>query len=155
MNIIRRIGQLLTEDPNVFCEEKEVVAKGFVQNIEDKSAKNANFRQVLYTAKNCQLVVMSLKPKEDIGEEVHTVDQFFRIEEGTGATIINGKRTTVESGFGIVIPAGAKHNVVNTGSAPLKLYSIYSPPQHKDGTIHKTKQDAKKAEEHFDGETTE
>jgi mannose-6-phosphate isomerase-like protein (cupin superfamily) len=157
MNIIQKIGQLLTEDPNVF-EEAEVEAKndfhGFVENIEDLSVKNAYFRQVLYTAENCQLVVMSLKPKEEIGVEVHTVDQFFRVEEGEGTAIINGIQTALKAGSGIIVPAGAEHNII-AGDAVLKLYTIYSPPHHKDGTVHKTKKDAKADKDHFDGETTE
>lgn len=155
MNIIQRIGHLLTEDPNIFCEEKTGAVKGFVQNIEDRSVKNSNFRQVLYTAKNCQLVVMSLEPKEDIGVETHPVDQFFRVEEGRGEVIINGTKTSLRAGSGIIVPAGAEHNIINSGDIPLKLYTIYSPPHHKDGTTHKTKKDAKADKEHFNNETTE
>ena len=156
MNIIQKIGHLLTEDPNVFVEAEEAKndSHGFVENIEDLSVDNKNFRQVLYTAKNCQLVVMSLKPNEEIGVEVHTVDQFFRVEEGEGKVIINGTTTALEAGTGIIVPAGAEHNIIAGGTA-LKLYTIYSPPHHKDGTVHKTKKDAKADKEHFDGETTE
>lgn len=129
--------------------------KGFVQNIETLTVENSAFRRVLYTAKNSQLVVMSLKPREEIGSETHDVDQFFRVEEGVGETVINDKHTSIKAGFAILIPAGTKHNIINTSSVPLKLYTIYSPPHHKDGTIHKTKEQAIKDKEKFDGKTTE
>ena len=102
--------------------------KGFVQDIEDLVVKNSQFRQVLYTAKHCQLVVMSLKPKEEIGAEVHKLDQFFRVEEGSGEAVVDGARTAIRAGFAVVVPAGAKHNIINTGSVPLKLYTLYAPP---------------------------
>ena len=125
---------------------------GFCSNIEEETLKNSNYRKVLFTAKNSQLVLMSLKPGEDIGSEVHDLDQFFRFESGTGKAIINGTSHKVSNGDAVVIPQGARHNIVNTSKTEdLKLYSIYSPPQHKKGTIHKTKADEK--EEHFDGET--
>jgi mannose-6-phosphate isomerase-like protein (cupin superfamily) len=136
------------------CEQKKSL-RGFVQNIEDLSIENRDFRRVLYTAQHCQLVVMHLKAGEDIGVETHTLDQFFRVEEGRGAVIINGIRKPLTAGTAIIVPAGAKHNIINTGSAPLKLYTVYSPPNHKDGTIHHTKADAKADTEHFDGKTTE
>src|SRR5512144_639120 len=98
--------------------------KGFIQDIESLAIKNGDFRQVLYTAKHCQLVVMSLQPKEEIGAEVHTLDQFFRVEEGTGEAVLDGLRTPLRAGFAVVVPAGAKHNIINTGSAPLKLYTL-------------------------------
>jgi len=129
--------------------------KGFVKDIENIAVNNEEFRQVLYTAKSCQLVVMSLKPKEDIGEEVHTLDQFFRVEEGTGEAILDGMRTAIEAGFAIIVPAGASHNIINTGSVPLKLYTIYAPPNHRDGVVHHTRSDAEADNEHFDGNTTE
>jgi mannose-6-phosphate isomerase-like protein (cupin superfamily) len=129
--------------------------KGFVKNIEKLSTDNCKFRKVLYTAKNTQLVVMSLKPGESIGAEKHSVDQFFRVEEGIGEVIINGDRKKIGPGSGIIIPANAKHNITNTGEELLQLYTLYSPPHHKEGTIHSTKQDAKSDDEHFDGETTE
>lgn len=129
--------------------------KGFVTNIEQESEDNELFRKVLYTAKNSQLVVMSLKPAEEIGEEIHELDQFIRVEAGKGKVVLNGKDYEVEDGFAVVIPAGTKHNVINTSDEDLKLYTIYSPPEHQDGTIHKTKGDAEKNEEHFDGKTTE
>jgi mannose-6-phosphate isomerase-like protein (cupin superfamily) len=102
--------------------------KGFVKDIESIAVKNEEFRQVLYTAKNCQLVVMARKLQEEIGTEVHTLDQFFRVEAGTGEAILDGARTAIQAGSAIVVPAGAKHNIVNTGSVPLKLYTIYAPP---------------------------
>jgi mannose-6-phosphate isomerase-like protein (cupin superfamily) len=129
--------------------------KGFVQNIEGIAVQNNNFRQVLYTAKNSQLVVMSLKPGEEIGMEVHKLDQFFRVEEGTGEAILDGVQTAIKAGFAIFVPAGENHNIINNGSAPLKLYTLYSPPNHRDGVVHHTRADAEKDSEHFDGKTTE
>ena len=129
--------------------------KGFVTNIEKDTVDNSNFRKVLYTGKNSQLVLMSLKPKEDIGDEIHDVDQFFRIDAGSGKVVINGTEHKISNGSAIVIPAGAKHNVINDGTEDLKIYSIYSPPHHADKTIHKTKQDALNDKEHFTGKTTE
>src|ERR1022692_2495389 len=96
--------------------------KGFVQNIEGITVKNEEFRRVLYTARNCQLVVMALKPKEEIGTEVHKLDQFFRVEEGTGEAVLNGVRTEISAGFAVLVPAGTNHNIINSGDVPLKLY---------------------------------
>lgn len=129
--------------------------KGFVKDIESIAVKNKEFRRVLYTAKHCQLVVMALKPKEEIGAETHTLDQFFRVEEGTGEAILDGARSAIQAGSAIVVPAGAKHNIINTGSVPLKLYTIYAPPNHRDGVVHHTREDAEADNEHFDGKTTE
>jgi mannose-6-phosphate isomerase-like protein (cupin superfamily) len=129
--------------------------KGFVKDIESIAVKNEEFRQVLYTARNCQLVVMALKPKEEIGAEVHTLDQFFRVEEGAGEAIIDGARTAIKAGFAVIVPAGARHNIINTGSVPLKLYTLYAPPNHRDGVVHHTRADAEADNEHFDGKTTE
>ena len=130
--------------------------KGFVQDIEELTEGNADFRRVLYTGKHVQLVLMFLKAGEDIGEEVHPDrDQFFRIEEGEGEVLIDGRKTTIEENFGIVVPAGARHNIRNTGDKPLKLYTLYGPPEHADGTVHETKADAEASEEHFAGQTTE
>ena len=129
--------------------------KGFVQNIESIAVKNEDFRQVLYTAKNCQLVIMSLKPKEDIGMEVHELDQFFRVEEGTGEAILDGIHRIISAGFAVLVPAGTNHNIINTGTTPMKLYTLYSPPNHRDGVIHHTRADAEKDDEEFDGKTTE
>src|SRR5665647_278492 len=103
--------------------------KGFVKDIEDITVKNVDFRQVLYTTRNCQLVVMALKPQEEIGAEVHKLDQFFRVEEGTGEAVLDGVRTAIRDGFAVVVPAGTNHNIINTGSVPLKLYP--SQPQHR------------------------
>jgi len=129
--------------------------KGFVQDIESLAVNNDDFRRVLYTAKNCQLVLMSLKPGEEIGMEVHTLDQFFRVEEGTGEAVLNDNRTTIRAGFAVVVPSGANHNIINTGSVPMKLYTLYAPPNHRDGVVHHTRDDAEADNEHFDGRTTE
>jgi mannose-6-phosphate isomerase-like protein (cupin superfamily) len=129
--------------------------KGFVQDIESLAVRNDDFRRVLYTAKHCQLVLMALKPGEEIGAEVHTLDQFFRVEEGTGEAVLDGQRTAVRPGFAILVPAGARHNIVNTGSAPLKLYTLYAPPNHRDRVVHHTRADAEHDDEHFDGRTSE
>ncbi len=130
--------------------------KGYIEDIEQRTVKNADFRRVLYTGKNLQLVLMSLLPGEEIGEEVHEDrDQFFRVEQGKGEVSIDGKRTPIEEEFAIIVPAGARHNVKNTGSETLKVYTIYGPPEHVDGTVHATKADASRAHEHFDGKTTE
>ncbi len=129
--------------------------KGFVQNIEDLAVSNDDFRQVLYTAKHSQLVLMSLKAGEEIGAEVHKLDQFFRVEQGTGEVVLDGHRTPIRAGFAIVVPAGANHNIINTGGVPLKLYTVYSPPNHRDGVVHQTRVEAEADSEHFDGKTTE
>lgn len=130
--------------------------KGYITNIEDDTLKNQDFRRVLYTGKNSQLVLMSLRPKEEIGEETHTLDQFIRVEAGDGVAVLDGVKHPISDGTAIVIPAGTKHNVVNdSATGELKLYTVYSPPEHRDGTIHKTKADALAHEEHFDGRTTE
>jgi len=130
--------------------------QGFVDNIEALTEQNNNFRQVLYTGHNLQLVLMTLQPGDEIGMEVHDDrDQFFRIEEGSGEIWIDGKANKVKSDDGIIVPQGASHNVVNTGKEPLRLYTIYGPPEHLDGTIHVTAADAQKEHEHFDGKTTE
>lgn len=122
---------------------------GFLQNIEKLTLQNNYFRQVLYTGQHTQLVIMSLLPNEEIGTEVHTiVDQFFRVEAGEGKVIMNGEERTIKNGDAFVIPAETKHNVINTSAdKPLKLYTLYSPPHHKDGIIHKTKQEAETDEE--------
>src|SRR5512143_3791411 len=121
-----------------------ITMKGYVQNIEGITVKNEDFRQVLYTAKNCQLVVMALKPKEEIGMEVHTLDQFFRVEEGSGEAILDGVHTAIKAGFAVLVPAGANHNIINTGSVPLKLYTLYAPPNHRDGVVHHARAEAEK-----------
>ncbi len=129
--------------------------KGYIGNIEKETKENDNFRKVLYTAKNSQLVVMSIQPGDEIGEEIHDLDQFIRIEDGKGKVVLNDTEEEVEDDYAVIIPAGVKHNVVNTGDNPLKLYSIYSPPEHRDGVAHKTREEAMEDEEHFNGETTE
>lgn len=128
---------------------------GFVKNIDDMAKANVDFRRVLYTAKHCQLVLMALKPSEEIGEEVHKLDQFFRVEEGTGVAVLDGTRTAIKAGFAILVPAGARHNIINTGGTALKLYTIYSPPNHRDGVVHHTRADAEADAEKFEGKTTE
>jgi mannose-6-phosphate isomerase-like protein (cupin superfamily) len=130
--------------------------KGFVADIEELTEKNDDFRRVLYTGKNLQLVLMSIEPGGEIGEEVHDDgDQFFRVEEGKGEVVIDGHRSKIESDHAIIVPAGARHNVMNTGDKPLRLYTIYAPPEHRDGTVHGTKADADASEQHFDGKTSE
>ena len=129
--------------------------KGFVHDIEHLAVKNSDFRRVLYTAKHCQLVLMALKPKEEIGAELHKLDQFFRVEEGIGEAVLDGVRTTIKAGFAVLVPAGAKHNIINTGSVPLKLYTLYAPPNHRDGVVHHTRKEAEADMEHFNGKTTE
>lgn len=129
--------------------------QGFVKNIEQLTLANENFREVLYTAKNSQLVIMSISAGEDIGEETHDLDQFIRIEAGQGTAVLDDVEHKIEDGTAIVIPAGTKHNIVNSGTEALKLYTIYSPPEHKDGEVHKTKAEGLLEEVHFDGKTTE
>ena len=131
--------------------------QGYIANIEELTLENENFRQVLYTTKNSQLVIMSLKPNEEIGAEIHELDQFIRCEAGHGKAVLDGISHKLSDGFVIIVPAGATHNIINTSSdQPLKLYTLYSPPNHRDGVIHKTKQEAEADEkEHFDGTTTE
>jgi mannose-6-phosphate isomerase-like protein (cupin superfamily) len=130
--------------------------RGFIDNIEEMTEHNSDFRRVLYTGKNMQLVLMSLEPGDEIGEEVHTDrDQFFRVEKGNGEAWIDGKRTRIKSSFAILIPAGARHNIKNTGDRPLRLYTLYGPPEHADGTVHVTRADALASKEHFAGRTTE
>ncbi len=130
--------------------------KGFIDNIEKDTLANENFRKVLYTAKHLQLVLMSLKPKEEIGEEVHEVDQFIRIEAGSGEAVLDGVSHPLPSEHVVVIPAGTRHNIINTSADEhLKLYTIYAPPEHKDGEVHTTKKEAEENEQHFDGKTTE
>lgn len=130
--------------------------QGYIANIEKATEDNNNFRQVLYTAKNSQLVVMSLKPGEEIGEETHDLDQFIRIEEGKGKAVLDGIEKEIKEDYAVVIPAGAKHNIINGTEKEMKLYTVYSPPEHKDGVVHRTKEEAMAdKEDHFDGKTTE
>jgi mannose-6-phosphate isomerase-like protein (cupin superfamily) len=130
--------------------------KGYVDNIEKATVVNEDFRRVLYTGNNLQLVLMALPPGCDIGEEVHDDrDQFFRIEEGEGEIRIDGVANRVEADFAVIVPAGARHNVINTGEAPLRLYTLYGPPEHRDGVVHATREQAEAEHEHWDGGTTE
>ena len=132
--------------------------KGYVDDIEQATLANADFRRVLYTGHNLQLVLMTLPPGCDIGEEVHEDrDQFFRIEEGEGEIRIDGVANRVKDDFAVIVPAGARHNVINTGSEPLRLYTIYAPPEHRDGVVHTTKEQAERDHDndHWDGETSE
>ena len=130
--------------------------KGYVEDIEQVTQDNTDFRRVLYTGHNLQLVAMSINPGEEIGEEVHDDrDQFFRIEAGEGVISIDGVDHAVHDDDGVIVPQGARHNVKATGTEPLKLYTIYGPPEHRDGVVRKTKADAEQQEEHFDGRTTE
>ena len=143
------------------CESKAESApagagkKGFVGNIESMTVGNAEFRKVLYTAKNLQLVLMALKPGEEIGAEAHKPDQFFRVEAGSGEVVIDGVKTELQAGFAVIVPGGARHNIINTGKVPMKLYTLYAPPNHRDGVVHPTRADAERDGEHFEGKTTE
>lgn len=131
--------------------------KGFKSNIDKDTLENKNFRKVLYTGTDLQLVVMRLIPGEEIGEETHEDgDQFFRIERGKGKAVVDSNEYDLREGDGLLVPAGAKHNVINTDDKEdLQFYTLYAPPQHKDGTVRSTKEEAEKKEEHFDGKTTE
>ncbi len=129
---------------------------GFVKDIEELTEANTDFRRVLYTGKYMQLVLMALNPGEEIGEEVHPDrDQFFRVEKGTGEILIDGNVTPIKSDDAMLVPSGARHNVTNTGAKPLLFYTLYGPPEHKDGIVRATKAEAAESEEHFDGKTTE
>lgn len=128
---------------------------GYVENIEKRSLANEYFREVLYTDERLQLVVMSLKPGEDIGEEVHELDQFIRVEKGEGKAVLDGEERTLADGSVVIVPAGAKHNIINTsGTDAMKLYTLYAPPNHAPGTVHTTKAEAEAAEEHVTGITS-
>jgi Mannose-6-phosphate isomerase len=130
--------------------------KGYFSHLEEEVKKNSNFRKVLYTGHHSQLVLMSLLPGEEIGMEVHPDnDQFFRFDQGEGKMIVDGNEYEVKDGDAVLVPAGAAHNVINTGSEPLRFYTIYSPPHHKDGIVRKTKKEAEEQMAEFDGETTE
>ena len=125
----------------------------YITNIETATKENTDYRRVLYTTKHSQLVLMSLEPGVEIGMEVHELDQFIRIEEGEGEAILNGETHRIHADDALVIPEGTEHNIINTGTVPMKLYTVYSPPEHKDGVVEATKAD--EIEEHFDGTTTE
>ncbi|MCC7051919.1 MAG: cupin domain-containing protein [Gemmatimonadaceae bacterium] len=128
---------------------------GFVRDLGAIAEANTDFRQVLYTATHSQLVVMSIPPHGEIGSEVHHLDQFFRVEAGVGEAVLDGVTTAVREGFAILVPAGTTHNLVNTGAEPLKVYTVYSPPNHRDGVRHHTRADAEADTETFAGITTE
>ena len=128
--------------------------KGYILDIEKETVDNEDYRRVLYTAKHSQLVLMSINPGEEIGEETHNgIDQFIRVEQGAGKVVLDGVEHDLPADFAVVIPAGTRHNVVNMGTDVLKLYTLYSPPEHKDGIVEETKAD--ETEEHFDGVTSE
>ncbi|MFT6361339.1 MAG: mannose-6-phosphate isomerase-like protein (cupin superfamily) [Candidatus Paceibacteria bacterium] len=132
--------------------------KGFITNIEQETLENTHFRKVLYTGEHSQLVVMSLNPGEDIGKEIHaSLDQFIRIESGSGLAYINGNETVIQDDDAVIIPAGAEHNITNTGTTVMKLYTIYGPAEHKDAVIQSTKEiaETRHNDEQFNGETTE
>lgn len=130
--------------------------KGYIDDIEKVTRSNEDFRRVLYTGAHLQLVLMTLQPGEEIGEEIHEDrDQFFRIEDGEGEVLIDGSRHRIEDDFAVIVPAGARHNVVNTGEEPLKLYTLYGPPEHRHAVVHRSKAQAEADHEHFDGKTTE
>ncbi len=147
----------MSDYSRIALQLKRRYMKGFNDNIEKSTLENDNFRKVLYTGKHSQLVLMSLKPSEDIGMETHDEnDQFFRFESGTGKVVIDGNEYEVSDGSAVVVPMGAEHNVINTSdSEPLKLYTIYSPAHHKDGIVRATKEEASRNEAEFDGQTTE
>lgn len=121
----------------------------YVDNLERETEENENFRKVLNTTDKSQLVVMSIPPHEDIGEEMHEVDQFIRIEKGDGKAVLNGEESDISDGFAVVIPAGTRHNIINEGDSDMKLYTVYTPPNHADGTVHRTKAEAEANEEHY------
>lgn len=129
--------------------------KSYFSSLEQSTQNNTNFRQVLYTGKHMQLVAMHLAPGEDIGLEKHALDQFFRCESGSGIAVIAGKEVALVDGSAIIIREGAEHNIINTGTTDLKLYTIYAPPNHKDGTVHRTKTESEHDNEHFDGTTSD
>ena len=124
---------------------------GYSGEIEKETLENTNFRKVIFTGPHSQLVLMSLLPGEDIGKEIHEVDQFFRFEEGEGKVIIGGEEHLVKDGSAAIVPAGTEHNVINTGDTPLKLYTIYSPANHPEGTVHSTKSEAEEYEKSHHG----
>jgi mannose-6-phosphate isomerase-like protein (cupin superfamily) len=141
---------------SIFSASIDTMKSGYVINIEQLSLENDNFRKVLYTGEGGQLVLMSLRSGEEIGEEVHDVDQFLRIEKGRGTAILADTTYEIQDGSSVFVPAGTKHNIINGESEAMKLYTLYMPPHHKDGVIHETKADAEHdTEDEFDGKTTE
>ena len=154
--LFEMVGKLDKSFKPILNESKKSNKKGFHSNIEKDTLNNSNFRKVSYTGEHMQLVLMTLKPLEEIGMETHsTIDQFFRFESGEGKCVINGNEYSVTDGDAIIIPAGSKHNIINSGSKPLKMYTIYTPPNHKDGIVFKTKEEASESKEKFDGKITE
>jgi len=149
------LNEWFVEDPQVDGEPEPRSKSGFHSNIEEDTLENEDFRRVLYTGENMQLVVMTLQEGEEIGVETHENDQFFRFEEGTGKCIVSNAEYEVEDGDAVIIPAGSEHNIMNTGQGPLKMYTLYAPPHHQDGITHTTKEEAENSDEEFDGETTE
>lgn len=134
----------------------KTIMNGYIANIEEVALENNYFRKVLYTATYCQLVVMSLQPGEDIGEEVHGLDQFIRCESGEGKAVLDGVSHELKENFVLIVPAGARHNIINTSTEKsMKLYTVYSPPNHRDGVVHETKTQAETDTESFDGKTSE
>lgn len=141
---------------NALAKTTTPAKQGYVENIDQLTRANQDYRRVLYTGQHLQLVLMSLKPGEAIGSEVHTsVDQFFRVEAGAGEIVIDGVSHPVSAGSAMIVPAGARHNVRNTGTKPLKLYTIYAPPEHRRNVVQGTKSEAEHEHEHFDGKTSE
>jgi mannose-6-phosphate isomerase-like protein (cupin superfamily) len=128
------------------------MTNGFTADLQSQAKENDNFREVLFTGNYSQLVLMSIEPGDDIGAEVHGLDQFIAVVEGQSEAVIDGEKETLQAGEAVVIPAGSEHNVVNTGDQALKLYTVYSPPEHEDGVVHENKED--QGHEHFDGKTS-
>jgi mannose-6-phosphate isomerase-like protein (cupin superfamily) len=151
------VGTLaLTAQRRRLAMKEWTAMNGFVDDIGRLTQDNSDFRRVLYTGQHLQLVLMTLAPGEEIGAEVHTDrDQFFRVEAGEGEITIDGAAHRVAAEFAMVVPAGARHNVRSVGSEPLKLYTLYGPPEHRDGVVHRTKAEAEASPEHFDGKVTE
>ncbi len=129
--------------------------EGLVQDSEGLAIRNEEFRKVLYTATPCQLVLMTVKPQDDIVADVHQPGQFFRVEQGSSEAVLDGVRTPIRAGFAVRAPAATQHNIVNTSAAPLKLYTLYTPPNHRYWVVHHIRADAEADGEHFDGETSE
>lgn len=154
--VLEKAKQATAEVLDKAKEAADSPMEGFVGDIESMTETNSDYRRVLYTAAEMQLVLMALQPGEEIGEETHEDGtQFIRVEKGTGEVWIDGNKTEIRSDMAIVVPAGARHNIKNTGKEPLRLYTLYAPPEHIDGTVHATKSDAEASNEHFDGKTTE
>ncbi len=153
---LSRLMQVTSASAVAQTGEAPTLKKGFVDNIDRLTMANENYRQVLYTGKHLQLVLMSLKPGEEIGEEEHASgDQFFRVEAGEGDVVIDGLKHHVSEGFAIIVPGGARHNVRNTGTKPLKIYTLYAPPVHRRDVLQRSKAEADRQHKQFDGKTSE